>query len=56
MKKVFSFLAVLAFVAMASSAWAAQQTIGQPKKAYASFATQELTFNVTLHNWASGTP
>ena len=53
MKKVFSFLAVLALVSMVSSSVFAAFT-GVSKTAKAIFAEQELIFDVELYDWVSG--
>lgn len=54
MKKVFSFLTVLALVCMASSVWAASQPISIVKSAFASFSAVDMVFDVTLYEWQSG--
>ena len=52
MKKVFSFLAVLALVVtVSSSVFAASQPISIMKSAYASFAAVDMSFDVTLYKW-----
>lgn len=49
MKKVFSFLAVLALLVMASSAWA-EDTLPDPQTAYAEFTAGELNITVDLYS------
>ena len=49
MKKVFSLLAVLALVCMASSAWAAG--LGDSTPAYATFTGGSISFSATPHPW-----
>lgn len=55
MKKVFSLLAVLALVCMASSVWAATTNTSYGVKiASVTFRTEAISFEATLYDWVSG--